>query len=249
MISRTDLAGGCFVADPDAARYSTQGNWAEAVVIDNESGARSLSQYLVRVSSGETGIRRYPGSDVVLFVLAGNGSIFICGRKFEIQKQQGVFVAKGEAFSIENPGNEDMSLLVNVCPQCRQQVWLDSMPEDFVADFPHRVVVRDENKNQEAGDRFFQLMIGPAHGSHEVTQFIGAIPQSRAKEHFHLYEEAITILSGEGFMWAGETRAPVKPGSMIFLPREQPHCLECTSIDGMQLVGLFYPAGSPAISY
>ena len=248
-MKRTALEGGCFVAEPDTVEFSVHGNWAEAAIIDSGSGAQALSQYLVRVSCGDTPIRRFPGSDVVLFVLNGSGSVLICGRKFEIEKDHGVYVAKGESFAIRNPNDDDMLLLVGVCPQCRQRVWLESMPDDFVADFPHRVVAYDQSKSQETGDRFFQLLVGPAHGSHEVTQFIGAIPQSRAKDHYHLYEEAITILSGEGYMWAGETRAPVKPGSMIFLPREQPHCLECTSEDGMKLVGLFYPAGSPAVNY
>ena len=36
---------------------------------------------------------------------------------------------------------------------------------------------------------------------------------------------------------------------MIFLPREQPHNLECLDKNGMELMGIFYPAGSPAINY
>ena len=50
-------------------------------------------------------------------------------------------------------------------------------------------------------------------------------------------------------MWAGDQRTDVRPGSLIFLPREQRHSLECTSAEGMELVGMFYPAGSPAINY
>ena len=48
---------------------------------------------------------------------------------------------------------------------------------------------------------------------------------------------------------ANEGSAPVGPGSMIFLPIRQPHCLECEDDDGMELVGIFYPAGSPAVNY
>ena len=68
-------------------------------------------------------------------------------------------------------------------------------------------------------------MQGPQTGSAQVTQFIGMIPRSKAPEHFHTYEEAICILSGCGEMWAGDSHAPVRPGSVIFLPRKQPHCL------------------------
>jgi quercetin dioxygenase-like cupin family protein len=50
-------------------------------------------------------------------------------------------------------------------------------------------------------------------------------------------------------MWTGNKHAEVKPGSMIFLPRKQAHCLECLDENGMELMGVFYPAGSPAINY
>ncbi|NND44121.1 MAG: cupin domain-containing protein, partial [Xanthomonadales bacterium] len=102
---------------------------------------------------------------------------------------------------------------------------------------------------QAAGEREFRLLVGPATGASQVTQFVGRIPQSSAPEHHHLYEEAICILSGEGRMWTGDRSAPVRPGSLIFLPRKQPHSLQCESADGMSLVGVFYPAGSPAVSY
>lgn len=36
---------------------------------------------------------------------------------------------------------------------------------------------------------------------------------------------------------------------MIFLPKKQPHCLECLDENGMELMGVFYPAGSPEINY
>jgi quercetin dioxygenase-like cupin family protein len=75
------------------------------------------------------------------------------------------------------------------------------------------------------------------------------IPKSKAPEHFHTCEETICILSGHGRMWAGESVTEVRPGSMIFLPRELPHRLECKDVSGMMLIGSFYPAGSPAISY
>jgi quercetin dioxygenase-like cupin family protein len=64
-----------------------------------------------------------------------------------------------------------------------------------------------------------------------------------------LYEETITVLAGEGFMWTDNSRTPVRPGDTIFLPLKQAHSLECTSEGGMRLIGLFYPSMSPAINY
>ncbi len=98
-------------------------------------------------------------------------------------------------------------------------------------------------------DRFYQVLIGDKSHDTPVTLFIGEIPQSRAARHRHLYEETITVLSGEGFMWTDETKTPVMPRDTIFLPLKQAHSLECTSSDGMRLIGLYYPSMSPAINY
>jgi len=97
---------------------------------------------------------------------------------------------------------------------------------------------------KKTGDRWYcELFRG------QTTQFVGAIPPGRAPDHFHLYEEVIHILSGSGVMWAGEMSAPIAPGSCIFLPRKQRHCVENRGDGELRLLGVFYPAGSPAVRY
>lgn len=97
---------------------------------------------------------------------------------------------------------------------------------------------------QKTGDRWYRELI-----QSEITQFVGSIPPGRAPDHFHLYEEMLYILKGSGFMWAGKTRAPIGPGSCVYLPRRQVHCVENTTSGELRLLGVFYPAGSPAVRY
>ena len=97
---------------------------------------------------------------------------------------------------------------------------------------------------QRTGDRWYVELIQA-----EVTQFIGGIPPGRAPDHFHLYEEVICILDGIGVMHAGATFTPIASGSCIFLPRKQRHCVENTGSGELRLLGVFYPAGSPAVRY
>jgi mannose-6-phosphate isomerase-like protein (cupin superfamily) len=97
---------------------------------------------------------------------------------------------------------------------------------------------------QRTGDRWYrELIVG------ETTQFVGSIPPGRAPDHFHTYEEVICILEGTGRMWAGNTSTPIKAGSCIYLPRKQVHCVENTGMGELRLLGVFYPAGSPAVRY
>ena len=105
-------------------------------------------------------------------------------------------------------------------------------------------VTLDEKPLQRTGDRWYTELI-----QGEVTQFVGVIPPGRAPDHYHLYEEVLCILDGEGVMWAGTSSAPITTGSCIYLPRGQMHCVENTGSSDLKLLGVFYPAGSPAVRY
>ena len=57
------------------------------------------------------------------------------------------------------------------------------------------------------GPRYFQMLVDKRIGSRTITQFIGHIPRSKAAPHRHLYEEAIIVLAGEGYMWTEQRKA------------------------------------------
>jgi mannose-6-phosphate isomerase-like protein (cupin superfamily) len=106
-----------------------------------------------------------------------------------------------------------------------------------------------DRKALPTGDRWYRVLVDDEVGSTQVTQFIGSIPPGRAPDHFHLYEEVLFILRGEGRMWAGKTSSPVGAGSCVYLPKGQSHCVENTGAGELRLLGVFYPAGSPAVRY
>jgi mannose-6-phosphate isomerase-like protein (cupin superfamily) len=93
------------------------------------------------------------------------------------------------------------------------------------------------------------VLIDATVGSTEVTQFVGGIPPGRAPDHYHEYEEVLCILKGQGRLWAGASSTPIEAGSCVFLPRRQVHCVENTGAGELKLLGVFYPAGSPAVRY
>lgn len=101
-----------------------------------------------------------------------------------------------------------------------------------------------DQPRQQTADRWYAELVQA-----EVTQFVGSIPPGRAPDHFHLYEEVICILAGDGIMHAGASSTPIAAGSCIFLPIRQRHCVENTGSGELRLLGVFYPAGSPAVRY
>ena len=248
-VFKANLDNGCYVIRVPEAAMQKVGALQICPVIGEIDGAKHLSQYFASVQTGESPVLRYPGSDVVLFTLSGEGIVRIGDRSFAISPETGVCIKPGEGFQIVNDRSDPITLNISVCPPCAAPEYPDQMPGEFDDSVPDRVQGVDESKQESMADRFYQVLIGDeAHGT-PVTQFIGEIPQSRAAHHRHLYEETITVLTGEGFMWTDDTKTPVKPGDTIFLPLKQVHSLECTTPDGMRLVGLLYPSMSPAINY
>jgi quercetin dioxygenase-like cupin family protein len=228
--------------------------WARAFGV--EEGTRKLSLYVVELDPGECEPIVLGNSEAALYVEGGAGSVDIGGRKFPLEAGCGAHVRAGEACALEASGPEPLRLLIAVCPSLQHAPWdlqkkqsSTAHANGFDENYPGRVVQPDMQKRERTGDRWYKVMVGPAMGSRAVTQFIGMIPRSRAPEHYHLYEEVICVLSGSGQIWIGEESTAVRPGSLIFLPREQRHSLECTVDEGLVLVGMFYPAGSPAVNY
>ena len=246
---KATLDGGCYVLTPSPKAMRMEAGWRSLPLIVSDDGAHHLSMFLLETASEQPQPLAVADSEMVLFVESGNGAVQIGDRRFAVGRETGLYVRAGEGFAAEPDGNAPMRFLAAVCPLGPEPSGLERMPERFDESVPGRVVSVDPTRRESMADRFYQVLIGEETGSAQVTQFIGEVPRSRAAAHRHLYEEAIVILSGEGYMWTERARAAVKPGDIIFLPARQLHSLECTSGSGMRLMGVFYPAGSPAVNY
>jgi len=243
------LDGGCYVLTADPADRRTEAGWRHQPVITAQDGAQYLSQYLMETASDAPQPISFGKAEAVGSLLSGRGKIVIGDRRFDLEPESAFYIRAGEAFTVQPNGETPLKLLVSVCPTGPTPDFFESMPAYFDDSVPERVGKVDPAKREAMADRFYQVLVGEETGSKEVTAFLGEIPQSRAAAHRHLYEEAIVILAGEGYMWTEQARASVKPGDVIFLPAKQLHSLECTHSGGMRLIGMFYPAGSPSVNY
>jgi len=161
--------------------------------------------------------------DETLYVLRGEGT----ANGTPVAADTGIDLPPGHALHLTGA----MTLVSSLCP---------ATPS------PRAISITrlEDQPRQKTADRWYcELIQG------ETTQFVGSIPPGRAPDHFHLYEEVLCILAGEGRMWAGAASTPIAPGSCIFLPRKQVHCVENTGSGELRLLGVFYPAGSPAVRY
>ena len=96
---------------------------------------------------------------------------------------------------------------------------------------------------ERTGDREFRVLLSAGLA---ITQFAGLIPPGRAPEHHHAYDEVVHVLAGHGLVHLAGQATGIGPGTSIYLPPGTPHCLENRGPDPLQVLGVFYPAGSPA---
>jgi mannose-6-phosphate isomerase-like protein (cupin superfamily) len=96
---------------------------------------------------------------------------------------------------------------------------------------------------ERTGDREFRVLLSAGLS---ITQFNGLIPPGRAPEHEHTYDEVVHVLAGQGVVHLDGEQTGIGPGTSIYLPPLTPHCLENTGSEPLRVLGVFYPAGSPA---
>lgn len=245
---RTRLNGACYVVCPPLAEKTRRGSLSYSYLVTAELGATHQTQILLEASGGASPVISLGVSQVILFVIAGQGRVEISGRAFDVRATDGVYVRPSEALRLLPAGSQTLRVFALSCPSGTLE-WPASMPENFDAAYAQRVASVDERQRRVTGPRYFQLLVDKRIGSQVITQFIGHIPKSKAAPHRHLYEEAIIVLSGEGCLWTEDRRARVRAGDVIFLPRKQLHSLEATSADGIDVVGVICPGDNPSITY
>ena len=100
------------------------------------------------------------------------------------------------------------------------------------------------------GARSFQVLYGAHNGSTRATLFVGYIPPGRAQWHYHLYDEIVWVLRGEGRLHIGDEVEPLSQGAAFRLHPREVHIVENTdSAAELAVLGLFTPAGSPSAAY
>jgi|TARA_B110000093_G_scaffold180755_1_gene223369 mannose-6-phosphate isomerase-like protein (cupin superfamily)/CDGSH-type Zn-finger protein len=243
------LDGGCYVSRVSSVPLDDYLNLKIGTLISTDKGACHQSQFYLEASRGEPSIVSFKDNHVVILVTEGNGVITISGRSFEIKPEAGVYIRPNEAFCITNIESEKIKLFATVFPTPEVPLILATMPNNFLEDYPVRVVIADSKSRNRMANRYWELLVDKQVGCTMAAQFIGEIPESKAAPHRHLYEESLIILKGSGYMWTENYKAKVTAGDIIFLPRKQMHSLQCLDPEGLYLVGIIYPGDNPSISY
>jgi len=211
------------------------------VTIGPGFGCDALEQRVIRFATGLSQPHGGGPREELLFAVSGMGTVTLNGTRHELEPENGILVAPGERYEVENQGPDEL-VLVSV---------LALEPDDDSGNGAGRRVVRlaDQRPYPAGKDREFRYVANEEVGCRTVTQFVGSIPPGRAKPHYHTYEEVAYILEGEGVLHIGGESSTVRAGSCIHFPPREPHILENVGTGTLRVLGVFHPAGDPSIAF
>ena len=241
------LEGGCRVSTMHAGYPRVLGSLKVWNPIGRASGAEAISLRILEFGPGTSPGLRNRECDEVIYVLEGDCTVSIDGVAYDVSPETGIYLRPGQTLSLKNAGPDVVRFVSSQCPEETFEI-----TDGLVApssEQPSPIVKLSDRRALPTADRWYRVLVDDEIGSEQVTQFVGSIPPGRAPDHFHEYEEVLFILRGEGRMWAGKTNTPIGVGSCIYLPKRQVHCVENTGAGELRLLGVFYPAGSPAVRY
>ena len=245
------LAGGCRVSEMNEGPATVSGTLKIWSQVSRATGAKAISLRILEFAQGQSPALQNAGADEVLYLLenldqsqpwSNHCTINIDQEPFEVNSQTGIYIKPGQNFSIENMTEKPVVFVSCQCPVIDEKTISNELQVAPIIRLNDRAAL-------PTADRWYRVLVDDEVGSRQVTQFVGSIPPGRAPDHFHQYEEVLFILKGTGRMWADQTDTEIGPGSCVYLPKGQVHCVENTGTSELRLLGVFYPAGSPAVRY
>ncbi|HEV2257596.1 MAG TPA: cupin domain-containing protein [Streptosporangiaceae bacterium] len=202
-----------------------------AQMLTDEDGCRGLHQRRLRFSGGAALTGTAGGRGEAWYVISGSGTLEAgAAGTVELDPGTAVWLRSGLSYRAA-AGAGDLEVLV-----------ITVRAEAGAGPLLHVTTLAD-CPVERTGDREFRVLLSAGLS---ITQFAGLIPPGRAPEHHHTYDEVVHVLAGQGVVHLDGEQTDIGPGTSIYLPPYQPHCLENTGSEPLRVLGVFYPAGSPA---
>jgi mannose-6-phosphate isomerase-like protein (cupin superfamily) len=219
------------------------GNDSAAVreVLGAQDGCAPFTLRVVRCVRGRSMRRETGAADELLFVLRGHGTLITDDGHHALEPQTGALLLAGAHWELDNEHADDVEL---VSVALHEPL---AAPPGTARTTLSRLA--DAQHESATAARTFRIVFDPDRGCATATQFVGYIPVGAAPEHYHLYEEVIHVLDGNGVMHMNGEHVPVRSGSCIHLPPRKLHTLQNSGPAVMRVLGVFRPAGSPAAAF
>jgi mannose-6-phosphate isomerase-like protein (cupin superfamily) len=206
-----------------------------AELLHDEHGCRGLHQRLLSFTDGTAHAGTAQGRGEAWYVIRGSGALDT-GAPEAAALGPGTAVWMRDSVRYQCQARSGQELRVLTVVLCAESPGDQARPEVCITSL-------EACEPERTGDREFRVLLSAGLA---ITQFAGLIPPGRAPEHHHAYDEVVHVLAGHGLVHLAGRVTGIGPGTSIYLPPQTPHCLENCGPDPLQVLGVFYPAGSPA---
>ena len=225
------------VARPEDVSPLVDGGVERRLLVPPERGSE-LALDALRLDAGATLDLGDEHHDTLLFVHEGSGTLDDAA----LGGAAAGFVATGQAGSLA--AGPDGLACVRATLGAATDLHAPMGPVEPVVALDH------VEPGKATGARSFQVLHGPHNGSTRATTFVGYIPPGRAPWHYHLYDEIVWILRGQGRLHIGGDVEELGPGAAFRLHPREVHIVENTQPEAeLAVLGIFTPAGSPSAAY
>lgn len=207
-------------------------------VLTESFGCTYLTETVLSLEPGTTQRASGPHEEL-LFVVSGRGRLLLDGVAHDFGPESGIYVAPGETYQLEiTEPAEIVSVLV-------------TQPAGDATGERRTISLLDAQEIGHAtAGREYRILADPSTGFGSGTHFVGDVPAGEpAPLHYHLYNEVIYVLQGNGILHIDGEHNPIYPGACIHLPARTLHQVENTGDVPIREVAVFVPAGSPAAAY
>ncbi len=225
------------VADSQGVTSEVEGDLERCALVPPERGSELALDALHLRSGGSLGLDDEL-HDTLLYVHSGAGSL----DGTELAAGTAALVCAGAAATLTAGAEGTAAVRATLGAATDLHAPMGS-PEPAVA-------LDHVEPGQATGARSFQVLFGPHNGCVRATMFVGYIPPGQAPWHYHLYDEIVWILRGEGRLHVGDDVEPLAPGCAFRLRPREVHIVENTQPAAeLVVLGVFTPAGSPSAAY
>ena len=214
---------------------------AASQLLDDSHGCSGLHQRRLALDAGAAVSGSADGAGESWYVLNGTGRL--AQGNITLPAQTAVWLPPGAGYSVT--AETACEILATTIRAGSAETETETGAEGAEGP-PTRSVALADCEPERTGDREFRVLLSSGL---TFTQFVGEIPPGRAPAHHHTYDEVVHVLSGHGVVHLGDDEADIGPGTAIYLPPYTAHCLENTGTEVLRVLGVFHPAGSPAVKH
>lgn len=249
------LEGGCRVVHVRDVNPRLHGNLrAWPLLGGGGAGAANLALRLLEFGPGSSPTCTTPQCEEVWYVLEGDATLLLSGRRHGLVPGTAVYVAPGSYLSVLNSTPDPLVVASVRSPEPGGDDILGvassgaATPTSAKAQAPLPIVHASDRPEHLVEGRRVRVLLDAAAGSRRITQFVAAIAAGSGADLVHDDDAMLCVLEGAGTLRVGRSHAAIAPRACIGVPKGQAYRIENGGSGSLQVLAVVLSRSDPTAS-